>query len=100
MNVEITRWVDDHQPGFVEFRLVDAFGVSHYFVEKVPIISSASLTRDDDYPRRGELDCTLIAPPSLQDGVSVVTIDTTEPWDVTAVNGQSRFVVDAREVFL
>jgi hypothetical protein len=41
VKVEIVRFVDEHQPGFVEVALVDAAGRLHTFVEKVPVAESA-----------------------------------------------------------
>ena len=41
--VQITRYVDDHFPGFVECTFQDAEGKTHVFVEKVPIVSQEEL---------------------------------------------------------
>lgn len=88
VSVAITRWIDDHQPGVVEFELTDAAGDVHRFVEKVPIISAGPLDSASDYPAPGELDCVVI---SVDD--ATVTIDTATPWHVESVAGLSRFVV-------
>ena len=37
VSVQITRFVNDHFPGFVECVLSDALGKNHAFVEKAPI---------------------------------------------------------------
>jgi hypothetical protein len=57
VSVQITRYVDDHFPGFVECVLVDAFGTTHTFVEKAPVVSSESLSAASTYPCNGEIEC-------------------------------------------
>ncbi len=51
VRVEIVRFVDDSQPGWVECRLVDARGQEWLFVEKVPIVTSSDLTALTPYPQ-------------------------------------------------
>jgi hypothetical protein len=38
-SLDIIRFVDEHQPGFVEAELADANGASHTLVDKVPVFS-------------------------------------------------------------
>lgn len=40
ISVQITRFVDDSFPGFVECTFVDALGETHVFIEKVPVVST------------------------------------------------------------
>lgn len=60
LELEILRFVDDSQPGWVERRLVDAAAGVHRFVEKAPIVSELPLDRDSGYPRPGMLACTVV----------------------------------------
>jgi hypothetical protein len=43
LKVTIARFVDEHQPGFVECTFADASGVTHSIIEKVPVISAEDL---------------------------------------------------------
>lgn len=88
VEVVVTRWVDDDQPGFVEFELTDAAGSVHRFVEKLPIVASGPLDSTSVYPVPGELDCVVV----FEDDATV-TIDTATPWHVESDAGLSRFVV-------
>ncbi len=47
----VTRWLDDHQPGFVEFILTDVDGVAHVVHEKVPVLTLEDLSSSSTYPR-------------------------------------------------
>jgi hypothetical protein len=51
VTVQISRFVDEHQPGFVECILMDALGESHLFVEKVPVVSTDDLWSTSSYPQ-------------------------------------------------
>ena len=50
LRVEVSRFVDEHQPGFVECTLIDVHGDRHVFVEKVPIVSVDSLSLHSIWP--------------------------------------------------
>ena len=39
VRVNISRYVDESFPGWVECSLVDAYGYDHVFVEKVPVVT-------------------------------------------------------------
>jgi hypothetical protein len=93
LKVEISQWVDDHQPGFVECVLTDADGQQHRFVEKVPIVTVAELDPASSYPQQGEIDCTVVRPHHWSDGKQVVEVDTGLPWGVESTEGQTRFIV-------
>lgn len=89
VSVEIRRYVDDSQPGWVECRLTDADGCEWVFVEKVPIVTVEPLDAQSDYPRRGVIACRVVERPV--DGR--VVIDTEQPWGVEATSGETRFAV-------
>jgi hypothetical protein len=55
ISVQITRYIDDHFPGFVECVIVDAHGTTHTFIEKAPCLSVTSLSAKSTYPCSGEL---------------------------------------------
>jgi hypothetical protein len=53
VSVEISRYVDDSQPGWVECRLVDVLGDEHLFVEKVPVVTRVDLDAASNFPQGG-----------------------------------------------
>jgi hypothetical protein len=58
--VEIVRYTDDHQPGWVECRLTDVAGRAWSFVEKVPVVSAEYLDAGSAYPRPGSVSCSVL----------------------------------------
>jgi hypothetical protein len=96
--VRITRFVDDHQPGFVECQLVDAAGVSHSFVEKAPIVMSQELRSSSSYPCSGAIDCQVLTQWKDVDGVGLSRIDTSKPWGVESNAGVTEFVVASSQI--
>ena len=112
VKVEISRYVDDHFPGLVECTLVDALGVEHMFVEKVPVVTLANLNADTSYPQPGVIACVVLARSERDDGISprrlragaiaalceLVHIDTLTPWGVESTAEKSRFEVFAEQL--
>lgn len=93
IKVEITRFVDASQPGFVELSFIDAIGRTHSFVEKVPVVTTEDLDASSAYPRPATLDCTVIARGVDDDGRRIFTVDTSQPSGISSTVGQSTFVV-------
>lgn len=92
VKVEITRFIDDAQPGLVECKLVDAYGREHLFVEKVPIVSLDDLGASSSYPRPGSIGCEVVER-KLIGGVEIVTINSAMPWGVESVDAEVVFCV-------
>jgi hypothetical protein len=92
VEVAITRFVDDDQPGWVECLLVDAEGKKHLFIEKVPVVTLEDLNPRSSYPRIGIIACQRLARKRVDD-LEIVKIDTAKPWAVESIDGQASFVV-------
>jgi hypothetical protein len=61
LRCSITRYVDNEpQPGMVEARFVDAYGQEWVLVDKVPMFSTESLTRESEYPVDGVIGCEIL----------------------------------------
>ena len=60
IRVEIVRFVDEHQPGFVECVFTDADGSVHTLVDKVPVFTLENLWSDSTYPRPGIARCEVL----------------------------------------
>jgi hypothetical protein len=96
--VLIVRFVDDHQPGFVECVLFDAAGRRHEFIEKVPVVSTANLWSDSEYPQSGSLDCTIDREWVDELGRSLVQASTELPSGIESVTGETMFTVLERQI--
>lgn len=96
--ISIECFVDEHQPGFVECRLVDAHGQSHLFVEKAPVVSSEDLGPASVYPRPGVIGCVVEAEWTDAQGRALARVDTERPWSVASTTGATRFVVLASQI--
>jgi len=66
ISVQIIRFVDTHQPGWVECEFVDAEGRRHIIIDKVPVLSSNDLRADSEYPTLGSVPCEVLK--RYQDG--------------------------------
>lgn len=93
VKVNILKIVDDTgYPTFVEFELIDSNGISHHFIDKLPIISA-----DDDLvpPRIGEMGCTIAGKTE-----TTFIVDTALPYDIESLNGEYQFEVNKEQVIL
>ena len=96
--MEITRFTDDSQPGWVECRLTDARGIEWLFEEKVPVVSSEHLDAQSEFPRPGFFACRIIKHWCDEIRRSIVTIDLDQPWGIETSTGLSRFDVLADQL--
>ena len=94
----IERLVDEHFPGFVECSLLDAFGRTHRFIEKAPVVSMETLRSDSQYPRPGAIACRIVREWHSDDAGPLVLVDTERPWGVESTEGRTSFVVLASQV--
>jgi hypothetical protein len=98
VRVEIVRFVDDHQSGWVECRLRDAWDLEWVFVEKVPVVTRANLDGDSRYPQPGVIAGEIVKAWRDEGGRELRTINTERPWDVAAENGETQFEVLAEQI--
>ncbi|MGE0144389.1 MAG: hypothetical protein AB7I19_11420 [Planctomycetota bacterium] len=96
--VAIVRFVDEHQPGFVECVLRDAANEQHVFVEKVPVVTTEDLWATSNYPRPGVIECVVLEQWEDSGGCSLVRVTTEQPWGVESTRGETEFVVLASQV--
>ena len=96
--VEIVRFVDEHQPGFVECQFQDAHGQQHVVVEKVPVVTKENLWTNSRYPRPGTIACTLERAYQDHSGRSLVTVSTELPWHIESSTGQTKFELLSSQV--
>jgi hypothetical protein len=98
VNILITKFVDNHQPGFVECLLIDAGAFTHTFIEKIPIVTTANLWSTSDYPQSGYIDCVITRMWIDEMNRELIEIDTSQPWHIESVDGENRFIVLASQI--
>lgn len=83
LRVSSIELVEDGQPPLVRCTVLDAAGVRHEFVEKLPIVStSAALPAPD-----AAIACSLVDVTVDAAGRRIVTVDTACPWGLETVGG-------------
>jgi len=60
ISANIIRFVDDHNPGLVEYEFYDADGHRHILTDKVPIFTDKMLDADSNYPIPGQIPCQVL----------------------------------------
>jgi hypothetical protein len=98
LSVEISRFVDDAQPGFVECIFVDAYGDIHTVVEKIPIVTDENLWSDSTYPRGGSIRCEVEEEWIDELNRHCVRVSTASPDGVKSTGGEEEFVVLATQI--
>lgn len=98
LSVTIVKLVDDAFPGWVECTLVDAAGVRHVFVDKVPVVTDERVDDSTSLPRWGSIACTRVSSRTNADGHELVSVDTNEPHAVASTTGTVRFEVFAEQL--
>jgi hypothetical protein len=93
LSVQITRWVSDSEPGIVECRFTDRFGREWSIIEKAPVVSSARIWRDSQFPRPTWIACSVISRGLDDTGHEIAEITTLVPWGIEATDGTSNFQV-------
>jgi hypothetical protein len=98
LRVEIGRFVDEHQPGFVECAFTDANGSVHRLVDKVPIFTLESLWSDSAYPRPGIARCEVLGSSQDSHGRKLARVTIAKPDGLESMDGVSEFVVLESEI--
>ncbi len=93
IRISISAFADDCFPGWVDCEMIDANGVLHQFVEKVPVVSNENLQRDSTYPRDGTIACDVNLIWTDELGRDLSRIDTSQPWGIESKAGITEFVV-------
>ena len=96
--VQIVRFLDPHNPGVVECKLVDAKGFAHTFVDKVPIFTTEVLDARSAYPQPGSVRCRIVALSRDLEGEPLVRISTLWPDGIESSEGVSEFVVRPSQI--
>lgn len=93
IQVSIIRFVDEHQPGFVEAEFADANLNLHTLVDKVPVFSLEDLWSDSVYPQPGFARCEVLARSQDSQGRKLARVTIAKPDSLESLRGLSEFVV-------
>lgn len=96
--VSIDRFVDEHQPGFVECSLMDANGTTHLFVEKIPVVAAEQLWKESNYPVPGFIACHIEEEVDGDNREGLVLVNTQLPRGIESTKGTTRFLVRPSQV--
>lgn len=92
VKVNILKVVDMRFPIFVEFELIDKKGISHHFIDKVPVVSG---DYDPIPPCIGYMRCNIV-----NETENSFIIDTALPDDIESLNGEYQFEVNKEQVIV
>src|SRR5262245_20362626 len=87
IKISITSFISNHQPGFVECKLVDAWNKEHTIQDKVPVVTEKYLDEKSGFPQDGVIACELIKKWKDQVGRIIFTVTTEIPWGVETLEG-------------
>jgi hypothetical protein len=93
LTVQITRFIDDRFPGWVECEFMDAEGRKHRLIDKVPIFSTEALTAASTYPQFGIARCEVLTHWQDARGRELSRVTTARPDDIESTEGVSEFIV-------
>ncbi len=93
LQVQIVRFVLDHQPGFLACEFFDADGKCHTIIDKGPIFLDRLLDATSEYPQAGEVRCTLLEQWRDEHGRDLARINTDDPYHIESTEELSEFVV-------
>lgn len=96
--VKITRLLSSDFPGFVECSFVDAFGQTHLFVDKIPVVCTDDFASPTNLPSIGAIACTIKQESVDSSGRSVAIVSTMQPWSIESTLGASDFTVFASDL--
>ena len=93
LQVEIVRFVEEHQPPIVEAQFFDSIGRRHTFVEKVAIFTADWLDASSKYPHPGAIRCEVLSQWRDPEGRELARVTTEKPDGVESTAGASEFEV-------
>ena len=93
------RWVNDGpQPGWVEYQLTDADGVTWSFFDKPIHGGWEAMTPIANYPLRSSFDCEVVGTDFDAQGDALIVISTLRPNGLESSDGSSEFRVRQSQI--
>jgi hypothetical protein len=93
ITAQIVRFVDAHQPGWVECEFVDAEGRNHILKDKIPIFTAEMLDVNSKYPIPGLIPCEVLERFKNEKGQELVRVTTERPCAIESAEGVFKFTV-------
>ena len=94
----IERFVDPHQPGFVECSIIDAWNKKHLFIDKVPVVAIEDLDETSSYPQPGVIACEILKEWTDDAGRIILSVTTQHPWAIESNDGLYEFDILAEQL--
>jgi hypothetical protein len=91
IKIQISKFIDNHPPGFVECTFNDAWGKAHIVQEKIPIVTEKDLSASSEYPQDGVIGCEIVKEWQDKLGNQILTVNTEKPWGVESIEGLTEF---------
>lgn len=98
ISVQIVRFTDVSQPGWVECRLRDARGHEWTLADKLPVFTEADLDASSSYPQPGVVACEIIREWTDEYGRRRCIVSTARPWGVESTEGETEFEVFSDQI--
>lgn len=98
ISVQIVRFTNASQPGWVECVLRDASGREWLLADKVPIFTSAPLDASSNYPQLGVVACEIVHEWTDEHGLRRCIISTERPYGVETSGGDTQFEVFSDQI--
>jgi hypothetical protein len=96
--VQIVRFVDPHQPGFVECEFTDVEGRRHTIMDKVPIFTDGDLDAQSACPLPGAAPCEVLSSWKDERGRDLVRVTLARPAEIQSAEGLLEFTVLATQL--
>jgi hypothetical protein len=93
--IDIIEYTQNNFPGYVHCKLIDAFGRTHFFEEKIPIVSVENINRKTILPKRGIICGEII---NKEDGI--ICFSTLKPDDIKSIDGENIFYVNKEQIVI
>jgi hypothetical protein len=93
------RWVSDEpQPGWVEYQMTDADGVTWSFFDKPIHGGWEAMTPIAEYPLPSSFDCEIMRMEKDTEGDALIVISTRNPNGLESSDGRSEFRVRKSQI--
>jgi len=99
LKIQITKFISNHQPGFVECKFMDAWDKEQIIEEKIPVVSNIDLNANSIYPQDSFIACILVREWTNNKGQKLKRINTAEIWGIMTINGDFEFDVFDEQLF-
>jgi hypothetical protein len=93
IKIQITKFISDDHPGFVECSFFDALNKEHIVQDKVPIVTEKYLDANSTYPQNGVIACEIVNEWTDTNGQKIFKVNTSKPWGVDTIDGLTEFDV-------